>query len=496
MGYNNKKKKEERARKINEFFHDVEADGNLEQMEAVRKIFRTNENLFITGKAGTGKSTFLRRLKPLLEKTCVVAPTGIAALNIEGVTIHSLFSFDVSPFIPKIEEGKFTDNANSFVKKDKYRTIANMETLIIDEVSMLRADLLDRIGSALRKIKNSDLPFGGVRIIMFGDLSQLPPVFRGDFNLYDYYDTKFFFSSKSLMASGYSVIEFKKVYRQNDEKFINSLNSIRDGSFTKEDEDLFRSRIVGGDSIPSNSIYICSTNAESKSINDMNLAKVQGYEFEFEAIMHDNYPKDAPCEQLLTLKIGARVIITKNGAGYVNGSLGVVTDVKYVPVLDENGEPVRDYKTNEVKQERVIFVRIDGHDKDTKIPIETWSNMQYTVVYGELVGVELGSITQYPIRLGYSISAHKSQGMTLESDIIKMDRAFEPGQIYTAISRCKSLDGLYLTSMIDAKRVGMDPEVKKFWENVHENNGQIEPVPMEELEDSLNGKSLKDLLDF
>ena len=157
---------------------------------------------------------------------------------------------------------------------------------------------------------------------------------------------------------------------------------------------------------------------------------------------------------------------------------------------------MRNPKTNEVKQERVIFVRIDGHDKDTKIPVETWSNMQYTVVYGELVGVELGSITQYPIRLGYSISAHKSQGMTLESAIIKMDRAFEPGQIYTAISRCKSLDGLYLTSMIDAKRVGMDPEVKKFWGNVHENNGQIKSVSMEELEDSLNGKSLKDLLDF
>lgn len=496
MGSKEKKSKEEKAREINRFFHDAKESGNLEQAEAIRKIFHSNENLFITGKAGTGKSTFLRRLRPLLDKSVVVAPTGIAALNVEGSTIHSMFSFDASPFIPEMKEGKFVAKPKSFTTREKFITLVTIDTLIIDEVSMLRADLLDRVSAALRNMRKNDLPFGGVRLILFGDLSQLPPVFKEEFPLYDYYNTKFFFSSKALMASGYSVVEFKKVYRQNDERFINSLNSIRDGSFTKEDEKVFENRVVSPGNIPAESIYICSTNMESRTINETSLRKLSGEEHVFEAISSGKYPKDAQCEERLVLKIGARVILTKNGEGYVNGSLGLVTDITKVPVLDENGKPERDPVTGALKMEDAIFVRIDGTGRRTRIPIETWINMEYTVYHGALVGVETGRITQYPIRLGYSISAHKSQGMTLESAIIKMDRAFEPGQIYTAISRCKSLDGLYLTSMIDAKRVGMDPEVKKFWENVHENNGQIKPVPMEELEDSLNGKSLKDLLDF
>lgn len=496
MGFEDKKTRKEKAKEINRFFHDVEDGGNVEQAEAVRKIFRTNENLFITGKAGTGKSTFLRRLRPLLDKSVVVAPTGIAALNVEGSTIHSMFSFDTSPFIPEIKEGRFVGKSNSRAKRDRYETLSTIDTLIIDEVSMLRADLLDRVSSALRIIRKNDKPFGGVRLILFGDLSQLPPVFKDEFPLYDYYDTKFFFSSKALMASGYSVIEFKKVYRQSDEQFINSLNSIRDGSFTKEDEKVFEGRIINPGNIPSESIYICSTNAESRSINDTSLKRVEGEEYVFTAAVSGKYPKDAPCEESLILKRGARVILTKNGEGYVNGSLGVVTDILKLPALDENGNPKKDPSTGRVELEDAVFVRVDGQDKPTRIPIETWINMEYTVYNRMLVGVEVGRIVQYPIRLGYSISAHKSQGMTLESAIIKMDRAFEPGQIYTAISRCKSLEGLYLTSMIDAKRVGMDPEVKRFWENVHENNGTIKPVSMKELENSLNGESLKDLLDF
>lgn len=453
-----------------EYIHNV--DNNRSQVVAMKYIFDKNStgHIFITGWAGTGKSTFLKRILPFLGDYGVVAPTGIAALNIQGSTIHSYFSFNMVPYWPEFKNGKFKNHIELYLTKEKRAVIRKLKFLVIDEMSMVRADLLDRVAEALRMVRGSNEPFGGVRLIMMGDLSQLPPVLKDDDPMLTYYDTRFFFSSKALMASGFKVVIFDKVYRQKDPRFINILNDIRNGNLSKESEEILNTRVVGGNA-PSNAIYICSTNSESSSINSSSLQRNMNPAFSFISYKEGDAPKDAPCEDILTVKVDARVVMTKNGPGYVNGSMGKVTKI-----VDDRSDPEKSY----------IEVLIDGKDKPSRIKRETWEKIKYTVAGGQILTYAVGKITQFPMRLGYSISAHKSQGMTLDSVILKMNKAFESGQVYTAISRCRSLEGLFLTSPILQKYIHIDDDINRFYRLSKENDGVFKPIPIKEIAENMH----------
>jgi ATP-dependent exoDNAse (exonuclease V) alpha subunit len=448
--------------------HIMTVDKNVEQGRALKKIFTTRENLFITGRAGSGKSTFMRRIVKFLGKCVIVAPTGVAALNAGGQTIHSFFSLKSDPYIPSIERNMLSNkiDLNNFVRSK----VKNLDTIVIDEVSMVRPDLLDEVADILRQSKRSKEPFGGVRLIMFGDLSQLPPVVTDDDFVDKYYESRFFFSSKALRASGYSVITFNKVFRQKDPRMISVLEDIRCGNISDDTREILESRVKSPDNMD-NTVFICSTNKEVSDINNSNLSKIDGDVFKFKASIDGDRPQ-APCEDELMVKIGAKVIITRNGAGYVNGSVGVITDI----------------------DDDVIYVKLsDGTEVD--ISMERWEKIRYRMVDGEMEKIVCGSIYQFPIRLGYAITSHKSQGMTLDSVYIDMGRAFEAGQVYTAMSRCKSLDGLYLKQVPDDNSIVLSDKVQDFMDRIEEMDGEIPPERISDIGKDMIKKK-QDLFNF
>lgn len=448
--------------------HIMTVDKNVEQGRALKKIFTTRENLFITGKAGSGKSTFMRRIVKFLGKCVIVAPTGVAALNAGGQTIHSFFSLRNEPYIPSVERNMLSNkiDINNFVRSK----VKNLDTIIIDEVSMVRPDLLDEVADILRQSKRSKEPFGGVRLIMFGDLSQLPPVVTDDDFVDKYYESRFFFSSKALRASGYSVITFNKVFRQKDPRMISVLEDIRRGNISDDTREILESRVKSPDNMD-NTVFICSTNKEVADINNSNLSKLDGRVFRFEASIEGDRPQ-APCDDELLVKIGAKVLITRNGAGYVNGSVGVITDI----------------------DDDVIYVKLsDGTEVD--ISRERWEKIRYKQVDGEMEKIVCGSIYQFPIRLGYAITSHKSQGMTLDSVYLDMGRAFEAGQVYTAMSRCKSLDGLYLKQVPDDNSIVLSDKVQDFMDRIEEMDGEIPPERISDIGKGMIKKQ-QDLFNF
>lgn len=335
---------------------------------------------------------------------------------------------------------------------------------------MVRPDILDEVADILRQSKRSKEPFGGVRLIMFGDLSQLPPVVTEDDFVDKYYDSRFFFSSKALRASGYSVITFNKVFRQKDSKMISVLEDIRCGNISEDTRQVLESRIKIPDNMD-NTVFICSTNKEVSDINNSNLSKIEGDVFKFKASVDGERPQ-APCEDELMVKIGAKVIITRNGSGYVNGSVGVITDI----------------------DDDVIYVKLnDGSEVD--IIREKWEKIKYRQVDGDMEKIVCGSIYQFPIRLGYAITSHKSQGMTLDSVYLDMGKAFESGQVYTAISRCKSLEGLYLKQIPDNDSIVLSDKVQEFMEKVEEMNGDIPPEKISDIGKCMIKKK-QDLFNF
>ena len=448
--------------------HIMTVDKNVEQGRALKKIFTTRENLFITGKAGSGKSTFMRRIVKFLGKCVILAPTGIAALNAGGQTIHSFFSIKNDPYIPSVEGNMLSNKVdlNFFVKiKSKH-----LDTIIIDEVSMVRPDLLDEVADILRQSKRSKRPFGGVRLIMFGDLSQLPPVVREDDFIDKYYDSRFFFSSKALRASGYSVVTFDKVFRQKDPKMISVLEDIRCGSMSDETRLILESRVKAPENTD-NTVSICSTNKEVSDINRLNLSKIEGEAFEVKASIEGEKPQ-APCEDELVVKVGAKVLITRNGNGYANGSIGVITSI----------------------EEDVIYVKLNN-GTEVDISRERWEKIKYKQVDGEMEKIICGSIVQFPIRLGYAITSHKAQGMTLDSVYLDMGRAFECGQVYTAMSRCKSLDGLYLKQLPDDSSIVLNGEIQGFLDRIEEMGGEIAPERISDIGKGMLRKQ-QDLFDF
>ena len=427
---------------------------NEESIQAWNIIEKTSANLFLTGKAGTGKTTFLKRLKEKSPKRMVVlAPTGIAAINAGGMTIHSFFQLPFSPYIPGTTFGSGEQKRYQFSKL-KRNIIRSIDLLVIDEISMVRSDLLDAIDSVLRQYrKRHDLPFGGVQLLMIGDLQQLAPVVTAQEEqlLKEHYDTPFFFSSNALKQVGYLTIELKKVYRQQDEQFISLLNQIRENRASDATLQALNQRFIPNFEPPKNSNFIRLTthNAPAQQINEQQLAALPSRAFSYTAEVEDNFPESSyPADFVLTLKPGAQVMFIKNDPQhrFYNGMIGEVIGVK----SDEEGDK--------------IIVRSKDSDKKFELEKMEWVNAKYTIneETKEIEETVEGKFRQYPLRLAWAITIHKSQGLTFEHAIIDASHSFTHGQTYVALSRCKTLEGMVLSQPLSRGAIISSQTVDAF----------------------------------
>lgn len=410
----------------------------------------TDVSVFLTGRAGTGKTTFLRRIKELAPKRMVVvAPTGVAAINARGATIHSFFQLAPGIHIPgMVEVGKSRFYQMS---KDKKNILRSMDLLIIDEISMVRCDLLDAIDGVLRKYKDRNKPFGGVQLLLIGDLQQLAPV-ADDKEweaLSPYYDTPYFFSSHALQQIQYVTIELQHIYRQSDSNFVDLLGKIREHRI---DEDVVRQ--LNARHIPNfvpkdgeGWIRLTTHNYMSQRYNEQRLAVLTGDLKLFDAEIKDNFPENNfPAEKQLGLKVGAQVMFLKNDPSpdhlYYNGKIGVVTNLSF----------------GEVK------VLCQGEERPITVPKMTWENTHYVIdeETKEIKEEVDGTFTQYPLRLAWSITVHKSQGLTFDHAVLDINSAFAHGQVYVALSRCRSLEGLVLARPLQVASLKNDEQVDAF----------------------------------
>lgn len=427
---------------------------NEESILAWNIIEKTSANLFLTGKAGTGKTTFLKQLKEKSPKRMVVlAPTGIAAINAGGMTIHSFFQLPFSPYIPGITFGSGEQKRYQFSKL-KRNIIRSIDLLVIDEISMVRSDLLDAIDSVLRQYrKRHDLPFGGVQLLMIGDLQQLAPVVTAQEEqlLKEHYDTPFFFSSNALKQVGYLTVELKKVYRQQDEQFISLLNQIRENRASDATLQALNQRFIPNFEPPKNSNFIRLTthNAPAQQINEQQLAALPSRAFSYTAEVEDNFPESSyPADFMLTLKPRAQVMFIKNDPQhrFYNGMIGEVIGVK----PDEEGDK--------------IIVRSKDSDEEFELEKMEWVNAKYTI-NEETKDIEEtveGKFRQYPLRLAWAITIHKSQGLTFEHAIIDASHSFTHGQTYVALSRCKTLEGMVLSQPLSRGAIISSQTVDAF----------------------------------
>ena len=442
----------------------------------------TGRNIFLTGKAGTGKTTFLHNLKNISHKRMVVvAPTGVAAINAKGVTIHSFFQLPFGPQIPGAESASMLSKSRRF-NKEKINIIRSMDLLVIDEISMVRADLLDGIDSTLRRFRNRNLPFGGVQLLMIGDLQQLAPVVKEDeWNLLrNHYDTAFFFSSKALQQTHYVSIELLHVFRQSDEKFIKLLNKVRDNEIDNSVIEALNARYDPDFSSDEAGYIILTThNAKAKQINDSRLSHLNNKSHTFKATVTGLFSEyNYPTEFELELKIGAQVMFVKNDPNpekrYYNGKIGTITKM----------------------QSNVITVVCTGDDEPIEVEKVFWEKMKYTLdsESKEIKEAIEGTFVQFPLKLAWAITIHKSQGLTFENAIIDAQAAFAHGQVYVALSRCKTLEGLVLSSRIQPKSVKHDSTINSFTKSVEEN--QPDRSHLEASKKLYQQQLLTDLFDF
>lgn len=423
---------------------------------AYHYVQHTNRCIFLTGKAGTGKTTFLRRLKQECPKQmAVVAPTGVAAINAEGVTIHSLFQLPPQLFLPT-DEARRQLFAEMQMRANKQRVLRNLELLVIDEVSMVRADLLDTIDAVLRHFKHRPtIPFGGVQLLVIGDLFQLSPVVREEEwrLLQPYYEGPYFFQARVFRELKPIYIEFEHVYRQTNVEFLSILNEVRNNRLTAESFAVLNSRVrslgvkefrsLGG------AITLSTHNSKVDAINQREMDALKGREYTYKATITDTFPESMyPIDEQLTLKAGARVMFIKNDSStdklYYNGKLGVVTSLskQAIHVLCDDG------------------TEVNVHN-------EVWENIRYNADSGsDQVQTEIiGTFTHYPLRLAWAITIHKAQGLTFDQLIIDAEDAFAAGQVYVALSRCRSLEGLTLLTPIPTRALTNAREVLRFTEN-------------------------------
>lgn len=422
---------------------------NFELDTAWEFVEKTGKSIFLTGKAGTGKTTFLRRVvEESKKRVVVVAPTGIAAINAGGVTIHSFFQLPLHPFIPGAKiESRFA------FSREKRSIIKTMDVLIIDEISMVRSDLLDAVDYVLRRFKNRNKPFGGVQLLMIGDLQQLTPVVTDDEAqlLSAYYPTPYFFGSRALSKVDYVTIELKEVYRQQDERFISILNSIRSGRPSQDVISALNDRHHPG-FIPSAEdgyIRLTTHNHIANSYNEQQLALIDEPSHCFEAVIEGNFPEYSyPTEARLELKVGAQVMFVKNDPyaerRYFNGKIGVVTDFF----------------------EEYILVQCPGDDEKIAVEQLEWENTRYVINEStqEMETEVQGVFRQYPLRLAWAITIHKSQGLTFDKAIIDAAASFASGQVYVALSRCRTLEGIILATPLGKDAVMTDLRVEDYIE--------------------------------
>ncbi|MDE6447976.1 MAG: AAA family ATPase, partial [Muribaculaceae bacterium] len=457
-------------------------------IEAAKAIIEeTSVNLFLTGKAGTGKTTFLRSLSASTAKRHVVlAPTGVAAINADGATIHSFFQLSLSPFIP----GKgyvTTDDKPKRFRKEKLALIRTLDLIIIDEISMVRPDVLDAVDDVLRYIRNSNRPFGGVQLLLIGDLRQLAPVAQEhEWSMVkSYYASPYFFESHALRKAGFLMVELTRIYRQNDPVFVDILNKIRDNradsttlerlnrradlSLVKQDEE-------------DTYIRLTTHNHTANRINAERLNALKGEAFTYTASVLGDFPESAfPADGELTLKVGAKVMFVKNDSqsGYYNGMIGWVTRL----------------------EEGKVFVLTGDEDLDpnlrSEIEVECaeWQRTRYSLAKDGSIVEELeGSFEQIPLRLAWAITIHKSQGLTFRRAIIDAANSFAPGQTYVALSRCRSLDGLVLDSPLPPSAIITDPMVSRFISEQPRVKGSHEELS--QFRDSYYAETLAEMFDF
>ncbi|WP_243471001.1 helix-turn-helix domain-containing protein [Winogradskyella sp. MH6] len=433
-------------------------DINLELELAWNFVNNTNRNIFLTGKAGTGKTTFLHKLrKESSKRMVVVAPTGVAAINAKGVTIHSFFQLPFGPILPDSNLNSSSGFKRKF-SKTKIDIIKSLDLLVIDEISMVRADLLDGIDKTLRRYKNRHKVFGGVQVLMIGDLQQLSPVINNNEwdLLKNYYKNSYFFSSNSYKECNAITIELKHIYRQDNPTFINILNEIRNNTLSKHSAEHLNKQYQPNFVPKDDDGYISLTthNSKARDANLKALNDLKGKARTYKAKIEGKYPEHSfPNKEELKLKVGAQVMFIKNDSSpekrYYNGKIGKVI------LLD--------------KDEVVVHCPDDEYNIVTTY--ETWENIKYNIDDNtkSINEEKIGSYSQIPLRLAWSITIHKSQGLTFEKAIIDAEDAFAHGQTYVALSRCKSLEGLILKSKISASQIISDSNVLSFNEETEAN---------------------------
>ncbi len=423
-------------------------------------IEATNQSIFLTGRAGTGKTTLLKSITEHTHKRYVIlAPTGVAAINAGGSTIHSFFGLHPFTFIPfgniNTNSEKKIETAYSLARgirlnNPKIEVIKNLDVLIIDEISMVRCDLLDAVDVVLKKYRNNQLPFGGVQLLMIGDLYQLPPVIKEDENiiLKPFYSSYYFFESIALKKAGYIPVELTHVYRQNDEKFLELLNDLRFGELKNESRDILKSRFVPEFNPKDSDGFITLTTHVRKAdaINSIKLSELKGKEMVFNAEINGDFnPSSYPADEHLKLKINAQVMFIKNNRdqGYYNGKIGWIDEFD-----EESGQ---------------FLVRC-SEDELIWVGKEVWENIQYSynTDKNEIGTNKKGDFSQYPLRLAWAITIHKSQGLTFDKAVIDAGNAFATGQVYVALSRLRTLEGLVLKSMFSENELPADKQIDSF----------------------------------
>lgn len=442
----------------------METKDNPQLQLAFDFVQYTNKNIFLTGKAGTGKTTFLLNLKKVSPKRLVVvAPTGVAAINAGGVTIHSFFQLAFSPKIPSDSVDSITQNkpnSHSFYRftREKIDILKSLDLLVIDEISMVRADLLDGIDEVLRMFKDRSKPFGGIQLLMIGDLQQLAPVVKDDEweILRKYYHSVFFFSSHALNRTQYISIELKHIYRQSDPVFIEMLNKIRENKVDADTLRLLNNRYIPVFRLGELEGYITLTthNYQAQQLNERKMTYLSSKLHRFSAMVEGEFPEYLyPTDFEINIKEGAQVMFVKNDTSreklFYNGKIGVVESI----------------------EDNSIVVKCKGDLVSITVPISEWQNTQYTIdkETKEIQEAVIGKFFQYPLKLAWAITIHKSQGLTFEKAIIDANSAFAHGQVYVALSRCKTLEGLVLSTPISLKSIFSDSAVSEYITDIEQN---------------------------